>query len=151
MSVIDPFCGPTLTSLYAIFIQKQTRYDIATQKLNDEEFAMKFQEIVLHEDQLSEITKYEKSFGSKWVQDSISQGQAREYCKRFLVDKVNKSWNAGNCYHKGEQLWERADGKPLTVDDIEALEELDDGQSNSVNGKAGDMSAHRLWECDSGD
>jgi len=125
--------------------------EIVLHEDNDEEFAMKFQEIVLHEDQLSEITKYEKSFGSKWVQDSISQGQAREYCKRFLVDKVNKSWNAGNCYHKGEQLWERADGKPLTVDDIEALEELDDGQSNSVNGKAGDMSAHRLWECDSGD
>ena len=105
----------------------------------------------LTHDEANDIFKYAQSFGPEWVFGAMCQRKARIYCEKFLVAIENKSWNAGRCYVKGKQIWGRKDGCVLTMEDVRALEYLDDGQSNIVQGNPGDLTVVRIWECDSSD
>lgn len=81
----------------------------------------------------------------------ITDPQDPKYADANLHVVERKSSKPYRCYTVSDITWARADGKPLTEDDILHLYSRTYGQIHTVQGKAGDMTAKTHTETDSSD
>lgn len=110
-----------------------------------------FEAIELTAAETSDITRY-TSFGEEWIREALFARRARRWAETYLEIIDNKSrTNGWRCYAEGEIVYKRKDGKPITQDDIDALNNFSFGQGNDIIGKVGDATVEQRWICDSSD
>lgn len=110
---------------------------------------MRYQDINLTREKMAEAIRFSDS--TPWLIRRLKAEQVHAYVDQELEPFNSTSRQAGNCFVIGSCHYRRKDGKPITQNDLDALNELDYGQCNRVTGKVGDPSALHYYECDSGD
>lgn len=111
-----------------------------------------FEAIELTKEETESTTRFEKSFGTKWVKESLFAQRAKKWAATHLeVVKRDGRTNGWRCYAEGEIIYKRKDGNPITQDDIDALNHFSFGQGNDIRGKVGDATVEQRWICDSSD
>ena len=105
--------------------------------------------IKLTKKEIAETTQY--GFGEKWVEGSLNWQRAEKWIKKYLIIVSDESSTPYNCCSKGIKVFKRKDGKPITQNDVDALNEHSLGQVNNVSKSVGEMTVTQEWLCDSSD
>ena len=97
-------------------------------------------------------TKRLNSYGydKKWVASAIFRLQAHLYVKLYL-EEVSSDVRKKNCTEEGDVVYRRKDGRLISQADVDAVDALDMGQTNTATMSPNGVTLLHHWLCDSGD
>jgi hypothetical protein len=118
---------------------------------------MEVTEYPAREDALKHFTQltgtHKKTHEVCYIQDYkrpvCDDPKERDYCDANFSRVSNKGSKPYNCYSVNDTVYSRADGQPITQQDLEHFRAFPGGQIHGVYGEPGDETLRVHSECDS--